>query len=101
MYVCVCMFAVGSSVSEKGEELDRPTPAAKKIPRLKIEASLSNIRVAIVEDVGDPQALTLRVSLFFSISSLPPSPLISFLSPLAVTLCESRSESLNKALHFL
>ena len=91
----VGVYAVGSPVTEKGGELDRATPA-KKMPILKVEASFSNIRVAIVEDVEDPQALTLRVSLLsflflspsvlsFSLClflslSLPPSPPLSFLS---------------------
>ena len=90
----VGVYAVGSPVTEKGGELDRPTPA-KKMPILKVEASFSNIRVAIVEDVEDPQALTLRVSLLsflhllmlspFLFSNFPlffrsPSPL-TFLSP--------------------
>lgn len=40
---------------------DRVARPAKPLPRLKVEANISNIRVAIVEDVDDPQALTLKV----------------------------------------
>ena len=56
----VVCCAVGSPVVEEGGTLAKPA-AAKQLPRLKVEASLANIRVAIVEDVDDPQALTLRV----------------------------------------
>ena len=62
------VHVVGSPVAEKGGAL-KPQAATKKMPRLKVEATLSNIRVAIVEDMEDPQALTLRVS-----SPPPPSP---------------------------
>ena len=51
---------VGSPVGGEGV-LAKPAAAKKPLPRLKVEANLTDIRVAIVEDVEDPQALTLRV----------------------------------------
>ena len=47
----------GSSEAEE----DRAVRPARPLPRLKVEASIKNVRVAIVEDVDDPQALTLKV----------------------------------------
>ena len=54
----VTLHPAGSPELE--EEMGAVRPS-KPLPRLKVEGSVSDIRVAIVEDMEDPQALTLRV----------------------------------------
>ena len=54
---------VGSPLPEEGTGTLLPVATTRPLPKLKVEASISNIRIAIVENAGDdPQALTLRVS---------------------------------------
>ena len=49
------------------EEEEVVASAPKPFPRIKLQASISNFRVAIVEDVytEQPQALSLNVRIFF------------------------------------
>lgn len=64
MYVAsshICMYTSAGISSPVEESSLAPPRTPKPLPRLKVEVNISGVRVAIVEDVDNPQALTLKV----------------------------------------
>ena len=55
------MYTSAGISSPEEERSLAPPRTPKPLPRLKVEANISGVRVAIVEDVDNPQALTLKV----------------------------------------
>ena len=65
MYVYTCIYvpsvagSPGDSVQVEEQRVIHSS--SRPLPKLKVEANVKNIRVAVVEDVQNPQALTLKV----------------------------------------
>ena len=63
--------------SEKAKELlgkEQVPPVKSSLPKIKVEASVKDFRVALIEDVNapEPQALTLKVNNFGNIYIIQP-----------------------------